>query len=184
MLRVWGMSSQVRAAFCRTFEALGQPWRAKLVHWSRKCSTFDYWGLVHASRGYIRRAVGAWRAAGIDVLLAPPHGLPALKHGTSSDTVTAAVYLFVTSLLGLPSGTLAASRVRAGEESVRPASKEHVAKTAKFVELGSAGLPIGVQVSALRGNDDVCLAVMQALESHFSTQPDYPPTSVPMSRDR
>lgn len=179
MLRIWGMSSQVRGAFCRTFDALGQPWRAKLVYWARKCRTIDYWNLVHASRAYVRRAVGAWRAAEIDVLLAPPHGLPALKHGTSSDTITAAVYLFVISLLGLPCGTVAASRVRPDEESTRAASKEHIAKTAKSVEAGSTGLPVGVQVSALPGRDDVCLAVMQALESHFAGQPDYPPNSVP-----
>jgi hypothetical protein len=41
------------------------------------------------------------------------------------------------------------------------------------------GLPVGVQVSALPGRDQVCLAVMQALESYFSTKPDYPPKSVP-----
>jgi len=179
MLRVWGMSPQVRAAFCRTFDALGQPWRAKLVRWSRNCRTNEYWNLVDESRAYIRRAIAAWRAAQVDVLVCPPHGLPALRHGTSSDTITAAVYLFVTSLLGLPSGTSAATRVRADEESERPASKEHIAKTARFVELGSVDLPVGVQVSALPGQDDVCLAVMQALETHFATKPDYPPKSVP-----
>jgi fatty acid amide hydrolase len=179
MLRVWGMSSQVRGAFCRTFEALGQPWRAKLVRWSRKCRTNEYWNLVHESRQYIRRAINAWRSAEVDVLLCPPHGLPALRHGTSSDTITSAVYLFVTSLLGVPSGTVAVTRVGAEEESNRPASKEHVAKTSRFVEQGSMGLPVGVQVSALPGRDQVCLAVMQALESYFSTKPDYPPKSVP-----
>jgi fatty acid amide hydrolase len=75
----------------------------------------------------------------------------------------------------VPSGTVAASRVRADEESDRPATNEHINKTARHVEHGSTGLPVGVQVLALPGRDDVCLAAMQALEAHFANEPDYPP---------
>lgn len=178
MLRIWGMPSQVRAALCHTFDALHQPWRAKVVRWSRSCRTSEYWDLVHARREYIRRALAAWHEAKVDVILTPPHGLPALRHGTASDTITSAVYAFVPSLLGVPTGTVAASRVRRGEESDRPATKEHVAKTARLVEHGSEGLPVGVQVLALQGRDEVGLAVMQALERHFASQTDFPPTSL------
>jgi fatty acid amide hydrolase len=177
MLRIWGMQSQVRAALCHTFDALGQPWRAKVVRWSRGAKTSEYWDLVHQRRTYCRRALAALRDQRIDVLLAPPHGLPALRHGTSSDTITSAVYTFVPSLLGVPCGTVAATRVRAGEESDRPATKEHVGKIARLVEHGSVGLPVGIQVIGLPNRDETALAAMQALERVFEGRPDYPPSS-------
>jgi fatty acid amide hydrolase len=133
---------------------------------------------VHSRREYVRRALSAWREAKIDVVLTPPHGLPALRHGTSSDTITSAVYPFVPSLLGVPTGTVAATRVRPGEECDRPATKEHVGKIARLVEHDSEGLPVGVQVLGLPNRDDVALAVMTALERHFAAQPDFPPTSL------
>jgi len=178
MLRVWGMSPKLRSALCYTLEAFKQPWRAKVVGWSRHCSVAEYWDLVQARKDYVRNCLSAWRAAGIDVLLAPPHGLPALRPGTSSDTITAAIFAFVPNLLGVPCGTVAASRVRDDEESDRAETNEHIAKTARFVERGSRGLPVGVQVAALPHRDDVCLAAMTALEAHFASRPDYPPASL------
>jgi Asp-tRNA(Asn)/Glu-tRNA(Gln) amidotransferase A subunit family amidase len=46
--------------------------------------------------------------------------------------------------------------------------------TAREVELGSAGLPVAVQVVARHWREDVVLAVMATLEEHFKKQPDYP----------
>ena len=178
MLRIWGMPSQLRSALCHTFDALGQPWRAKIVRWSRRCSTSDYWKLVLDRKNYVRRALAAWRASKVDAVLTPPHGLPALRHATASDTITAAVYQFVPSLLGVPCGAVAATRVRPGEESDRPSNKEHVGKIARLVEHGSAGLPVGVQVMGLPNRDDVVLATMQELERHFAAKPDYPPATL------
>jgi fatty acid amide hydrolase len=77
-------------------------------------------------------------------------------------------------LLGMPAGVVAATRVRPGEESDRPASKDPVEQAALAVEQGSTGLPIGVQVVARHWREDVALAVMAALEGHFRKQPDYP----------
>jgi fatty acid amide hydrolase len=179
MLRIWSMPAVMRAALVRTFELQRQPWRAKLLRWARGCGTADYWTLLDTRREYVRRVIAAWRRERLDLILAPPHGLPALRHGTSSDSITSAVYSFVPNLLGLPAGTIAATRVRAGEESDRPTSNEMTALTAKYVEQGSAGLPVGVQVAALPGADDVCLAAMQVLEDHFAKQADYPLATFP-----
>ena len=71
-------------------------------------------------------------------------------------------------------GAVAAGCVRAEEESDRAPSKDPVERTAAEVEKGSAGLPVGVQVVARHWREDIVLAVMSALESHFRTQADYP----------
>ena len=75
---------------------------------------------------------------------------------------------------GLPSGVVAVSRVKAGEESDRPVTKDIVDKTAREVEHGSAGLPLGVQVAARYWREDIVLAVMAAVEGRLKGQADYP----------
>jgi fatty acid amide hydrolase len=77
-------------------------------------------------------------------------------------------------VIGAPAGVVAATRVRPGEESDRKVSKDMADITAKAVERGSAGLPVGVQVVARHWREDVVLAVMAALEAHFRSMPDHP----------
>jgi fatty acid amide hydrolase len=57
------------------------------------------------------------------------------------------------------------TRVRPGEESVRPASRELADRTAQNAEQGSAGLPVGVQVVSHFWREDIVLAVMRAIEA-------------------
>ena len=80
----------------------------------------------------------------------------------------------VYNVLGAPAGVVSVTRVRPGEESDRSATKDMADITAREVELGSAGLPVGVQVVARYWQEDVVLAVMAALEDHFRGTPDYP----------
>jgi fatty acid amide hydrolase len=49
-----------------------------------------------------------------------------------------------------------------------------VVRSARHVESGSTGLPIGVQVLARHWREDVVLAVMGALERAFRARPDFP----------
>jgi len=98
-----------------------------------------------------------------------------LKHG-SSPTVSACSisYPGLYSLLGMPCGVVAATRVRAGEETERPSGREFFERASRRIESGSTGLPVGVQVAARHWREDVVLATMSALEDHFRQQPDYP----------
>jgi Asp-tRNA(Asn)/Glu-tRNA(Gln) amidotransferase A subunit family amidase len=53
-------------------------------------------------------------------------------------------------LLGFPAGVVAATRVRPGEETDRPVTRDRVERALRDSELGPAGLPVGVQVVATR----------------------------------
>jgi fatty acid amide hydrolase len=109
-----------------------------------------------------------------DLMLTPPHSLPAMQHDKAIDLFGAASYTFLPNVLRVPVGVVACTRVRAGEESDRPASRDMVLKRAKEVEQGSAGLPVGVQVAGWHWREDVVLAVMKALEERFRENDDYP----------
>ena len=49
-----------------------------------------------------------------------------------------------------------------------------VERSARRVEAGSAGLPLGVQVAARPWREDLVLSTMTLLEAHFRRTPDYP----------
>jgi fatty acid amide hydrolase len=71
-------------------------------------------------------------------------------------------------------GVVAASRVRAGQESDRVSGRSWIDSAAARAEHRSAGLPVGVQVVAPHWREDVVLRVMTVLEEHFREQPEYP----------
>jgi len=108
-----------------------------------------------------------------DILLCPPHALPATPHVQAFDLLAAASYSMLINLLGLPSGTVSTTRVAAVEEGGRPAARDPVLQKAKQTDDGSRGLPVGVQVSGLPWREDNVLAVMLALEKWAAARPDY-----------
>ena len=96
----------------------------------------------------------------LDILLTPPHALPAPRHGSTMHLPAAASYCFLINMLYLPAGVVAASRVRPDECSDRPASGDWVEQAAREVEMGSSGLPVGVQVVGKPSREDSVLAVI------------------------
>jgi fatty acid amide hydrolase len=156
-------------------ERLGRPFEARLyrVLPRRRLAVKDYLRLMEDQAAYRTHFLAALDAAQLDVLLCPPHGLPALTHGSEYGAV-GGCYTLLYNLLGMPAGVVAATRVRPGEESDRDVKKDRLEALSAAVEKGSAGLPVGVQVAARPWRDDVALAVMAALEAHFRNQPDYP----------
>jgi fatty acid amide hydrolase len=178
-LRVWGMTPAVRSFFTAMAERMGQPWQAKMLRICRNTTAAGYWELVRDRKEYVRSMAALLHKNRIDAIIAPPHGLPALLHNTSTETLTAGVFTFAPNLLGLPSATVAATRVRPGEESIRPRSREISQHASWRVEQGSVGLPVGVQVASMWWREDVCLALMRHLEQYFKTQEDYPPHRSP-----
>jgi fatty acid amide hydrolase len=142
-------------------------------------STKDYWDLVNARTAYRARYVEAMASGGpsgtgYDAIICPPFAVPALTHGSAGDLIAAASYVWPYNVTGLPAGTVAATRVQPGEESDRAVSRDTADKTARMVEEGSTGLPVGVQIVGQHWREDVVLAVMAALEEDFRARPTYP----------
>jgi fatty acid amide hydrolase len=172
------LPSWLRALLAGGLRGLGQPRTAQLLATIGNRSCDEYWQLSFARSQYAERFFAAWTGARLDAVICPPHALPALRHGSSAHLALAASYCYWANVLGVPAGVVPATRVRAGEESDRPASRDLVDREASRVEAQSGGLPIGVQVAAGPWREDVVLAVMAALESHFQSQSDFPHTPV------
>lgn len=153
---------------------VGQKHLAEATRRIGSLSVGGYWRLLERRADYRANFNAALDARRFDAIICPPDALPALKHGTSLLLTEALSYSSIFNLLGMPAGVVAATRVRAGEESERAARLDVVERAARKVETGSAGLPVGVQVVARHWREDLALVIMAALEGHFSAQPDYP----------
>jgi fatty acid amide hydrolase len=168
----------LRAAMRAGLSAAGQQRTGDLIGLIGRRSTDEYWQLSRARSDYAERFFASLSAARLDVLLCPPHALPALRHGSTEHLAVAASYCYLANVLGLPAGVVPVTRVQADDESDRAASRDVVDRTARATENGSAGLPVGVQVIGRPWREDVVLAVMGALEASFWQRPDFPRTPV------
>lgn len=182
LLRLARLPGYLRGPLVFSLRQTGQQEFARLVSRARPASASEYWQLTHRlrelQRGFWKQAV----EAGIDVFLSPPHALPAIPHRKPIDLVAAAGYAFLMNSLDAPAGVVPLTLVRPDEEDARPDSRDQMLRQAKATDRGSAGLPVGVQVSAAPWREDLVLATMQALEVAFCERPDYPlATRVPVS---
>lgn len=139
-----------------------------------RISADTYWQLVEQRNAYRARFMAALDAGRFDAILCPPEALPALTHGASFYLSHSLSYAGIFNLLGMPAGVVAATRVQEGEESNRRPSRDYIERVARKVEMGSVGLPVGVQVAARPWREDMVLAIMAGLEDHFKRQPLYP----------
>ena len=153
---------------------MGQRHTSNLVRSIGRRSAHDYLRLTKRRSQYRTKFLTAMARGGFDAIICPVDALPAMIPGTSEDLIHALSYSATYNVLGMPGGAVAATRVRPGEESNRPESRDVVERAARRTEKGSAGLPVGVQVVARHWREDIVLALMGLLEEHFSQQPDYP----------
>ncbi len=174
LLRLAGLPRKWRRPVAWGFRRRNRLRLADMVLATGALSTDEYWQLVDERNRFSRDFLDRLRAQQVDGILCPPHALPALTHGSTEYLATAASYCLIPNLLDVPAGVVSITRVRPGEESDRPESRDPADRAASKVERNSAGLPVGVQVAALPWREDVALALMAALERSFSARADYP----------
>jgi fatty acid amide hydrolase len=119
-------------------------------------------------------ALNASEGCHVDLILCPACALPAFTHGSSRDLILAGGYTALYNVLGYPTGIVPVTRVRSDEEVGRTPSRDSMEQAAYKVELGSAGLPVGVQVVARPWREHVALAAMRLIEEAAGRHSDYP----------
>jgi len=160
--------------------AMGQPRIADLLAAGRRWSSFEFWANV-AKRDKLRdHLMERWADAGLDALLCPALGLPALHHGTSVLLNQACCYTFVWNNFDFPAGTVPVTRVRPDEEVYVSKWQDKLTKDSVSACKGSTGLPVGVQVVTLPWRDELCLSAMHIVEAAVNFEdrvPPFPPMS-------
>jgi len=174
LLWIAGLPRPMRAVIVGGLKRTGQRWMARIVNHARPRSADAYWQLIERKNQLATSVLSNMRQQGVSAIVCPPHALPAMPHVKAFDLLAAASYAMVINLLGQPSGTVATTRVAAGEDANREKSRDTVLRRAKETDSGSVGLPVGVQVSALPWREDITLAIMGVLEKSSAIRPDFP----------
>ena len=168
----------LRRVASAALDAFGQHRSALTARRFASGSADDYWQTVEAMANFRREFLRSLEAADggpIDLVLCPAYALPALRHGATEVMPLPGAYAALANVIGFPAGVVPVTRVRPGEESDRPPSRDQVDRVARQTEEGSAGLPIAVQVIARPWRDHVALAAMARIEAaarqHYPVRP-------------
>ncbi|CAD8092541.1 unnamed protein product [Paramecium sonneborni] len=116
---------------------------------------------------------------GIDVIISPAFGLPAVKHGGSKELAFAALYTWMWNVVDFPAGSLPITTVQNDEDLEIPGKQNSWDLVYHFMKKdlqGAIGLPINVQVAALPNQDEMVLRVMKEIEAavKFNLKHPYP----------
>jgi len=177
LLLTAGMPPWLRRILASALDAVGQRRLARNMRGFASGSADEYWQTMEAVaefRDDLRQSLEAADGGPIDLIICPAYALPAVRHGATEMLPMPGAYTPLANASGFPAGVVPVTRVRAGEESDRPASRDIVDRVARESERGSAGLPIAVQVIARPWRDHVALAAMAKIEAEARKQPDYP----------
>jgi fatty acid amide hydrolase len=177
LLLAGGLPSWLRRVAASALDAFGQPRSARNLRRFASGSVDDYWQTIEAIAAFRHDLLRSFEDADggpIDVVLCPAYAVPAVRHGATELMPMPGAYGPIANVSGFPAGIVPVTRVRAGEESDRPASRDMMDRVAREAERGSAGLPIAVQVIARPWRDHIALAAMAKIEAAARTQPDYP----------
>jgi fatty acid amide hydrolase len=175
-IRVARMPRSLRRMISRTLRAGGQRTMSAIPTSLGPLTGQRRERLLHELDDLRAQHDAAWRSAGIDALICPPHALPALRHGQSGvlGPAVAGSYATLFNVTGHPAGVVPVTRVRRGEESDRGVGVDLATRAARRCERDSAGLPVGVQVVGPHGREDLALAVMAALEDRLVQHGEHP----------
>ncbi len=177
LLLTAGLPSALRSVLSSALEAIGQRRSAATMRRFASGSADEYWQTVEAIGSFRRELLWSLERAEdgpIDFIVCPAYPVPAVRHGATEMMPMPGSYITLANVSGFPAGIVPVTRVRQGEESDRPASRDLVDRVAREAERGSAGLPIAVQVLARPWRDHIALAAMAAIEAVARKQPDYP----------
>lgn len=177
LLLTAGMPPWLRRILASALDAVGQRRSARNMRRFASGSADEYWQTMAAIaefRDELRRSLEGADGGPIDLILCPAYAVPAVRHGATEMMPMPGAYTPLANVSGFPAGVVPVTRVRAGEESDRPASRDIVDRVARESERDSAGLPIAVQVIARPWRDHVALAAMAKIEAEARKQPDYP----------
>lgn len=180
MIGIGGLPPGMRRVLAGVLALVGQRGLARSMRLFAGGSAAAYWDAIEQQMDYrtqFRAALDRHPAGAVDLILMPPFGVPAVRHGATANMPFAGTYSILSPLLGYPAGVVPLTRVRPDEQEGRTTSFDVVEKTAWDTDRGSAGLPVGVQILGRPWRDDVVLAAMKTIEMAARRRSDFPLTA-------
>ncbi len=145
-------------------------------------SGWQYWESIADRVKYRARFDAVWRAHELDALVTVGMPYPAHKHSMFSKVIAGNAWMFWANCLEYVSGVVPVSVVTAEEEGYGYDAGRHKgdpwAKAAAETMKGSAGLPVGVQILAPPGKEELVLRVMGEVERAVRFREQHAPQGI------
>lgn len=110
---------------------------------------------------------------GLDVIISPTSYHCAFRNTEAIELGSVFQYLLIWNALHYPTGVVPVTKVLKEETNVYTDNyNDHITKTIRKTMAGSEGMPIGIQVSAPKWKDEVCIAAMKLLEESLNFKMD------------
>lgn len=154
---------KVRSTAARALELAGQSLTAMILRSFGERTLEEYWKLVASVRARRFTIENAMDDQKLDALLLPPFATAAVPHTYGAQFAQAASYTMLFNLLHWPAGVVPVTSVRE-DECDREANMDAVVRRARDVDRQSLGLPVGVQIATRGYRDELCLALLRAVE--------------------
>ncbi len=151
----------VRVLAAKIMGAKGDRLQAKLLASIGEKSVQTLWALTKVVREIAAAAFDSM--ANLDVLVCPAHATPAIQQRASRDFALAGAASMYFNLVNFPAGVVAVTHVRA-DECALTRNRTRLETRAAAVDVGSVGLPVGVQVVAKPWREDLVLSAMAMVE--------------------
>ena len=171
------LPAPVRLILAKIMDARGEERLARTLRSLGQKSIADLWALTNTRTVLRRQEHDAWATQGLDLVLCPPHTMPAMPLGTSGDLTMALSYAFRYVMLNYPAGVAPVTRVLE-HETERANPKDTVEKRCADAERHADGMPVGVQVVAAPYREDRVLAAMAVIEDACAQETLYPHTPI------
>lgn len=175
--RIAHLPRRGRALGARIASLVGQDKLALVLSVIGEKSVDALWALTHEIRAYRFTMTEAFDHAGIDAVVCTAHATAALPHGGSANFAVAGSGSMLWNLVQFPAGVVPVKVVEP-HEARRDLPRDLLEKRAAKFDKASVGLPVGVQIVARPWREDVCLAVMAAIEAEVRGDATYPKTPV------
>ncbi|GFS25509.1 fatty-acid amide hydrolase 1-like [Elysia marginata] len=130
-------------------------------------TVYKWWLMNEEMEEYKRRFLALWKSKNIDAVICPVLPYTAFPRGEESSCMAGITYTSIYNIVGLPTGTVPASKVEKRDLDKLHSEYPHGNQAEKYMHKvcdNSLGLPVGVQCVALPFQEEVALRVMRELE--------------------
>ncbi|MBX3129398.1 MAG: amidase [Polyangiaceae bacterium] len=171
------LPNAARRTLVALLRGLGEGRTADMLDAVGEKSVETLWALTRERAELRRVELQDWTEQRLDLVLCPAFATAAPQHGASADFTLGAQYSMRYNVLNFPAGVVPVTRVR-DHETERSELRDRLDRSARDIQRGSVGLPVGVQIVGRPFHEHQVLAAMIAVEDGARASAEFPHTPV------
>jgi len=165
MIKIMKIPNFLRGIISFILNLIGENRAAKILPRTNQKSAWEFFQESEKQQVIKKDFFDWWKNNKLDALVSPGLPTPAIKHGESADGFLSCCYTFFFNLIDFPTGTVPVCTVQKEEEIYEDnVNKDKYTRVMRESMKGSEGMPLGVQITALPYQEELCLNLMKQIE--------------------